>query len=214
MLPRRKARVAFWERRTATPLYGMGIAALLGGLLLLPQPGSADTAYTPPTPHTVATVAPAIILRPTPAPIARKAPPPAKPRAVPTPAPTRRKAPAAPRKTHSAPAPRATHTAYRRTTTRVSGSSARAYAQSHLSAEQFACIDAIFTRESGWSTTAENPSGAFGIPQALPGSKMASAGADWATNGATQVRWGISYMDAQYGSPCGAWDFWQAHHWY
>jgi hypothetical protein len=70
---------------------------------------------------------------------------------------------------------------------------------------QFGCLDELWSRESGWNPTAQNPSGAYGIPQALPGSKMASVGADWATNPATQIRWGLGYYRALYGSPCGAW---------
>ena len=57
-------------------------------------------------------------------------------------------------------------------------------------------------------------SGAYGLFQALPGSKMASAGADWQTSPPTQIKWGLNYMDTTYGSPCGAWSFWQANHWY
>jgi hypothetical protein len=79
---------------------------------------------------------------------------------------------------------------------------------------QFGCLDAIWTRESGWRYNAENASGAYGIPQALPGSKMASAGADWQTNPATQIRWGLGYIKSTYGSPCNAWAFWQAHGYY
>jgi hypothetical protein len=79
---------------------------------------------------------------------------------------------------------------------------------------QFGCLDDIYTRESGWRYNAENASGAYGIPQALPGSKMASAGADWATNPATQIKWGLGYIKSTYGSPCNAWAFWQAHGWY
>jgi hypothetical protein len=73
------------------------------------------------------------------------------------------------------------------------------------SASQFSCLDSLWARESGWSATAANPDGAYGIPQALPGSKMASAGADWQTNPATQIRWGLGYIKGLYGSPCGAW---------
>jgi hypothetical protein len=74
------------------------------------------------------------------------------------------------------------------------------------SSSEFSCLDQLWTRESGWNPQAANPySGAFGIPQALPGSKMASAGADWATNPATQIRWGLGYIREIYGSPCGAW---------
>ncbi len=82
-------------------------------------------------------------------------------------------------------------------------------------ADQFDCLDALWTRESGWSHTAANPSsGAYGIPQALPGSKMASAGADWETNPATQIRWGLGYIQARYGTPCGAWDHSESSGWY
>ncbi|MBR6459875.1 MAG: G5 domain-containing protein [Actinomycetaceae bacterium] len=71
--------------------------------------------------------------------------------------------------------------------------------------DQFSCLVSLWNRESGWRTTAGNPvSGAYGIPQALPGSKMASAGADWATNPATQIEWGLGYISGRYGTPCGA----------
>jgi hypothetical protein len=79
---------------------------------------------------------------------------------------------------------------------------------------EFPCLDNIWSRESGWRYNAENASGAYGIPQALPGSKMASAGADWQTNPATQIKWGLGYIKGQYGSPCQAWSFWEAHGWY
>lgn len=78
----------------------------------------------------------------------------------------------------------------------------------------FSCLNNIWTRESGWVYTAENPSGAYGIPQALPGSKMASAGSDWMTNPATQIKWGLGYIKAVYGDPCSAWAFWQGHDYY
>jgi hypothetical protein len=79
---------------------------------------------------------------------------------------------------------------------------------------QYGCLNDIYSRESGWRYNAENASGAYGIPQALPGSKMASAGADWATNPATQIKWGLGYIKSTYGTPCNAWAFWQAHGWY
>ena len=82
------------------------------------------------------------------------------------------------------------------------------------SSGQFACLDPLWARESGWSVTAENPSGAYGIPQALPGSKMASAGSDWQTSAATQIEWGLGYIKGIYGSPCAAWDHEQATGWY
>ncbi len=79
---------------------------------------------------------------------------------------------------------------------------------------QYPCLNDIYTRESGWRYNAENASGAYGIPQALPGSKMASAGADWQTNPATQIKWGLGYIKSIYGSPCQAWAFWQTHSYY
>jgi hypothetical protein len=80
--------------------------------------------------------------------------------------------------------------------------------------DQFGCLDSLWTRESGWRVYASNPSGAYGIPQALPGSKMASSGSDWRTNPATQIRWGLGYIAASYGSPCGAWRHSQSYNWY
>jgi hypothetical protein len=82
------------------------------------------------------------------------------------------------------------------------------------SSSQFSCLDPLWQRESGWNVYAANPDGAYGIPQALPGSKMASAGADWQSNAATQIRWGLSYIQATYGSPCAAWAHSQATGWY
>jgi transglycosylase-like protein with SLT domain len=80
---------------------------------------------------------------------------------------------------------------------------------------QFSCFDNIIMRESKWDVNATNPSsGAYGIPQALPGSKMASIASDWRTNPATQIIWGIEYMKDRYGSPCGAWGFKASHGWY
>ena len=79
---------------------------------------------------------------------------------------------------------------------------------------EFPCLDNIYTRESGWRWDAQNASGAYGIPQALPADKMASAGSDWQTNPATQIRWGLGYIKNTYGSPCSAWSFWQNHGWY
>jgi hypothetical protein len=81
--------------------------------------------------------------------------------------------------------------------------------------DQFSCLDALYTRESNWSVTAENSySGAYGIPQALPGDKMAANGADWQTNPRTQLEWGLSYIQDRYGSPCGAWSFSESNNWY
>jgi hypothetical protein len=79
---------------------------------------------------------------------------------------------------------------------------------------QFGCLDSLWSKESGWNVYASNPSGAYGIPQALPGSKMASAGSDWRTSPATQIRWGLGYIAASYGSPCAAWSHSQSYNWY
>ncbi len=78
----------------------------------------------------------------------------------------------------------------------------------------FGCLLDIWNRESGWRYDAENASGAYGIPQALPGSKMASAGADWQTDPATQIRWGLGYIKNVYGNPCSAWAFEEANGYY
>ncbi len=89
------------------------------------------------------------------------------------------------------------------------------YAAGLVGADQWGCLDALWQRESGWNPSAANrSSGAFGIPQALPGAKMASAGADWRTNPLTQVRWGVSYIDGRYGSACAAWQHSQSTGWY
>jgi hypothetical protein len=80
--------------------------------------------------------------------------------------------------------------------------------------DQFGCLVELWNHESGWNVYASNPSGAYGIPQALPGSKMATAGDDWQTNPATQISWGLGYISSRYGTPCGAWDTFNAQGWY
>ncbi len=98
--------------------------------------------------------------------------------------------------------------------------SAQAYAADAIAARgwsssEFDCLVALWNKESGWRVNAYNASsGAYGIPQALPGSKMASAGADWETNPATQIEWGLGYIQGRYDAPCGAWAHSQAHGWY
>ncbi|MEV0588894.1 transglycosylase SLT domain-containing protein [Nonomuraea sp. NPDC050310] len=82
-------------------------------------------------------------------------------------------------------------------------------------AEQWGCLEKLWHKESGWNERAMNRySGAYGIPQSLPGTKMASAGSDWQTNPATQIKWGLGYIKGRYGSPCGAWGHSQAKGWY
>ncbi|MER7898708.1 transglycosylase SLT domain-containing protein [Streptomyces sp. NPDC096046] len=91
----------------------------------------------------------------------------------------------------------------------------QAMARQMVPSGQFQCFSNIVDHESDWNYKAVNPSsGAYGMFQALPASKMSSAGADWRTNPATQIKWGLSYMNDRYGSPCEAWSFWQANHWY
>ncbi|MEV1285789.1 lytic transglycosylase domain-containing protein [Micromonospora sp. NPDC049679] len=81
--------------------------------------------------------------------------------------------------------------------------------------DQMPCLDKLWNKESGWNHKARNSSsGAFGIPQALPGGKMASAGDDWQTSPATQVKWGLGYIKDRYGSPCKAWSHSQSVGWY
>jgi len=81
--------------------------------------------------------------------------------------------------------------------------------------QEFACLVALWDRESHWNVYSHNPSsGAYGIPQALPGEKMASAGDDWRTNPRTQIIWGIGYIAARYGTPCAAWESSETRGWY
>jgi hypothetical protein len=80
---------------------------------------------------------------------------------------------------------------------------------------EFPCLNKLWTRESGWNYKARNPSsGAGGIPQAVPASKMKSAGADWATNPATQIEWGLGYIKDRYSTPCKAWAHSESSGWY
>ncbi|MER7759157.1 transglycosylase SLT domain-containing protein [Streptomyces sp. NPDC097619] len=94
-------------------------------------------------------------------------------------------------------------------------SQVKSIARQMVPSSQFQCFSNIVNHESTWNYRAVNASsGAYGLVQALPGGKMASAGADWRTNPATQIKWGLNYMNERYGSPCGAWSFWQANRWY
>lgn len=104
----------------------------------------------------------------------------------------------------------------------VDPAAAQAYASSRLGAygwgqDQMSCLIKLWNHESGWRADAYNSSsGAYGIPQSWPGSKMASAGSDWMTNQNTQVNWGLDYINRAYGSPCAAWNFEMSHtpNWY
>lgn len=113
------------------------------------------------------------------------------------------------------------HQALRRGVTRtIAPATPREVAASMLaeygwSSDQFSCLDELWNSESGWNPYATNSwSGAYGIPQALPPEKMASAGTDWRTNPVTQIEWGLTYIRSSYGTPCGAWEFKLANSWY
>ncbi|QRI46035.1 glycosyltransferase [Streptomyces phage Watermoore] len=89
------------------------------------------------------------------------------------------------------------------------------FAKEKVGSKQFSCLNHLWHHESEWNEKAVNStSGAYGIPQALPGSKMAKAGGDWKTNPFTQVEWGVDYIEDRYGSPCNAWAFFQRNNWY
>lgn len=79
---------------------------------------------------------------------------------------------------------------------------------------QYTCLVQLWNRESSWNVHAYNSSGAYGIPQALPGSKMSSAGSNWRDSAQTQITWGLDYISDRYGNPCGAWAHSQSHNWY
>jgi hypothetical protein len=87
--------------------------------------------------------------------------------------------------------------------------------QAGFGLDQMPCLVSMWNKESGWKTTDKNPSsGAYGIPQAVPASKMAAYGSDYLTNPVPQIKWGLAYIKGRYKTPCGAWSFWQAHNWY
>ncbi|MFF1306239.1 transglycosylase SLT domain-containing protein [Streptomyces sp. NPDC058307] len=100
----------------------------------------------------------------------------------------------------------------------TTSSSAQAKAIAHKmipNAAQYNAFSRIVEHESGWDVNATNSSsGAYGLVQALPGSKMASVGSDWKSNARTQIKWGLDYMNSRYGSPTAAWAFWQSNGWY
>lgn len=102
----------------------------------------------------------------------------------------------------------------------TSPAAAQSFARSYLAGKglgeaEFQCLVKLWNHESGWNFKASNPSsGAYGIPQSLPGTKMASIGADWQTNPQTQIIWGVGYIEGRYGSPCGAMSAWTVKGWY
>ncbi|MEV5265240.1 transglycosylase SLT domain-containing protein [Streptomyces werraensis] len=127
----------------------------------------------------------------------------------------RERAQAAARAARERTTPERTTRAAERSTPAATVAGARSYAKARMSAGQYQCLKALVDHESGWNPQATNPSsGAYGLFQALPASKMNSAGSDWRTNPLTQMRWGLSYIESRYGTPCGAWNFWQKNRWY
>lgn len=102
----------------------------------------------------------------------------------------------------------------------IPASEAKKYAYDRVmamwgSSSQYTCIEKLWERESNWNHTAQNPSSsAYGIPQSLPGNKMATHGADWRTNPKTQIDWGLDYVKERYGNPCGAWGHSERRGWY
>lgn len=220
--------------RAVTPAQSCLSAALTAAAVVVALPPSAPG--TGPVPVAEAAARPARVITAAPSPKTRfaYAPPPrrrpspsaspARPRTsddiagaslIPLPTPTPSWSPSQAVQAASAPAPSPSPSYTALPSRSGAYGPPRAYAESLVGAAQFACLDPLWTRESGWNVYAQNPSsGAYGIPQALPGSKMASAGADWATDGDTQVRWGVGYIDSTYGSPCNALDHENADGWY
>lgn len=97
----------------------------------------------------------------------------------------------------------------------ISGSKQDWMSAAGIAEPYWQCADALITKESGWRVNAQNPSSsAYGIPQSLPGNKMASAGADWQTSPVTQLRWMLGYVNARYGGFCQAWSHSQTYNWY
>lgn len=186
----------------ATGLLGLA-SGQANGLSPAPIQTPPDAAFHPVTDDLSPTQSPAPLVddfvQPTPLPRPSIDLPPAIAVAVSKPTPTPRPLPAA------TPAPKGYPTV----------ADAKAYALGALGSTQYSCLNEIAIHESNWNPHDLNASsGAYGIPQALPGSKMSTAGADWHDNPVTQVRWMIGYVDGVYGSACAAWSHWQSQHWY
>jgi hypothetical protein len=111
--------------------------------------------------------------------------------------------------------PRSAKTRRAGTTDRSKAYAFRLVARKTWPGQQFRCLDSLWTRESNWNHRAYNRgSGAYGIPQALPGWKMSLVAMDWRLNPHTQIKWGLNYIKGRYGSPCGAWGHFRSHNWY
>ncbi|MDN4615043.1 lytic transglycosylase domain-containing protein [Leifsonia sp. F6_8S_P_1B] len=143
-----------------------------------------------------------------------------KPKPTPTPTPTPTKAPVAEESSDDSSGDSGGSVAAAPPAGTPDPGSAKAIAYEMLQArgmgdDEYSCLVSLWNRESGWNVYASNSSsGAYGIPQALPGSKMASAGPDWQSNAATQITWGLGYITGRYGTPCGAWSHSESSGWY
>jgi len=111
----------------------------------------------------------------------------------------------------AAPAQAATHVT---TPAQAKKIAKKLVAQRGWSTHQYSCLVNLWKKESGWRVTAGHASGAYGIPQAYPGTKMKSAGKDWRKGATTQITWGLKYIKKRYKTPCGAWSHWKRTHWY
>jgi outer membrane biosynthesis protein TonB len=183
--------------------------------VLVAAPAAAENSTAARTAEAKPAEAPAAAPAPAKAPAAAKVPATAKAPA-PAKAPAAKKAPAAAK----APAPKKAPAPAKAPVAINDPAGAQAYAAAKLGSfgwgpGQMPCLQKLWTKESDWKTTATNASsGAYGVVQSLPASKMASAGADYMTNYRTQINWGLDYIKSRYGSPCGALDFHLAHNWY
>jgi hypothetical protein len=177
--------------------------------VLVAAPAAAENSTAARTAEAKPAKAPAAAPAPAKATAAAKAPAPAK-------APVPKKAAAAAK----APAPKKAPAPAKAPVAVNDPAGAQAYAAAKLGSfgwgpGQMPCLQKLWTKESDWKTTATNASsGAYGVVQSLPASKMASAGADYMTNYRTQINWGLDYIKSRYGSPCGALDFHLANNWY
>jgi resuscitation-promoting factor RpfB len=223
--PTRAATPTTRPTTTATPVVAKPTTSPTSRPVTAAKPTSAAA----PKPVVVATSKPVIVA--TPKPVPKPAPKPVHtvaPRPVVTTAPARAPLTAARPQPVVKPAPKPAPTPVAKpkpappitTIITVTPGSSQALARQMLPQwgwpdSQFSCLKTMWDRESGWRVDALNPSsGAYGIPQALPAEKMATAGADWRTNPKTQIHWGLDYIKGRYGSPCAAWAFWQGHNWY
>lgn len=204
----RSSLLAVMRRRTALVVASAGLATACAAsavAVALPE----ENAVAAPVAVAASNPAPAVEQ---PQPEAAQAPAAAQPEAAPAQAPAEQPKP---QENPAAASRSEQRSELSAATVGTSPSAVKELARSIVPAGQYAAFSNIISHESGWNIKATNASsGAYGLAQALPGGKMASAGADWRTNPATQISWALGYMNERYGSPNAAWSFWQTHHWY